>query len=224
MYDRSKLRDGFDINDNYQADIEILPSINSALRTMLTTGYIKCSFFKSVVAGTYEYTLPPGAGEVTYVHYKGLPLTPTSVGKLDRTLPGWQNNIRSGTPTLWYNAKSDVIGLYCAPYLTDSVGTYSLEIMAEALTDDLTAPESVPSRLPHQFHEDVAIGASCEILGALGDAASSARLAALMPRWDSPDETKPGAIQRLREFAQRKDTNAVQQITPTNYRTGRRWR
>lgn len=152
IYDRKALRDGF-ASDELQGDVDILSNVNEGIRELLETGYSQCYFTLTLDKEDsddfpYEYGLDRQIHEIVDVRLgsTGFELALTSIGSLNIDRPGWRSASR-GTPTNYY-LTGHVLGIYPKPLLT----TETVEILANALVDDLSAAADVPSRLPEAFH------------------------------------------------------------------------
>lgn len=210
--DPKRLRNGFD-DDRGESPNSILPSLNEAVRQMISCGVFKCTFSLTTTAETQEYPLDSSMGQIETVTFNNKALTLTDQPTLFRTKPGW-NTQNSGTPTQYYNDVSDILGLFPMPS-----SALTLKILAEATAEDLVLPTDYITRLPVQFHEDASIGAAIDILTSMGDQVSLSKIAILMPRWNNPDDPNmPGALQKIQAFAQKRQIGQVGQFSPREYR------
>ncbi len=216
-YNQTPNRDGFpeDLATNPDVSNTILQWINEAQNELLENGYIICNFSYQIVAGQTEYGADAWMGAVTDVLYKGVPLTKTTIGKLDRQNPSWRND--RGTPTEWYMV-ADQIGLHPTPIVGD-VGDppYSLVMRADGDVAELVNRTDKPKRLPARFHRLLAVGAALFLsVQDTENETTQSRIGFLKQRWDK------GKAQ-LKEITQQREADQSDQIEPLEYRQAYRF-
>jgi len=207
IYDQIVLRDGFSTDDG-EADIAILPFINQSTAMWLMTGFVKCQFYMSAVAGKSKYKLPQGCGSISYIRYAGTRLEKKTMAWLDRNRQGWLS-AASGTPSIYATDISDFIVVYPSPLTSDALvsGSESFEMLAVATLDDLVDAGDVLTRIPVEFHGALAVDAAGRVLRAMGNGAKADTL---------PLDAKM-AYESIQALAQHRQIGETTQIEVLDY-------
>lgn len=211
-FNQIPIRDGFDTDGTAYPDVydTYLLWLNEAQNELLKTGYAICNFSYQMNAGQGEYGADAWMHEVTTALYNGVPITRTTIGKLDRQNPTWRKD--RGTPQQWYMV-ADQIGLWPIPNLSDpSDGPYSLVIRADSEVAELALETDKPKRLPSRFHRLLAVGAALFI--SVQDTENeniAARIGYLKKLWAE-------GFAELQELTQQREVDQSDQIEPLEYR------
>lgn len=222
VWDRSALRDGFDADDLGTADHAIRPHLSAYYRSLIPTGFVKCEFSQSVVAGSGEYTLDSRIGTVIWATFSGVPLAKRRGTELDAMTRGRWRTRAPGVPRVYTNDLPRQIRLVPPPLLSDASGVASLVLLAETEPGELVGRGDVPLDLFNGYHDELAAGAGVRVLTAmLGDPRLPADLRAAVPA--KVELLRPDA-RRLEEWvqalAQAREEGEVRQMRPLESREG----